>query len=55
MSASATIGLIKEAIGIVEKFNLPKRVVDSLATADSYLNGENPYPRQTFSLIILLF
>lgn len=40
MNTSVTIGLLKEAIGIVMNFNLPRRVVDSLATAESYMEGD---------------
>lgn len=40
MNTSITIGLIKEAIGIIGNFNLPRKVVDGLATAEVYLQGQ---------------
>lgn len=42
MSTSTIIALLKEALSIIRNFNLSQKVVDSIATAESYLDGNNP-------------
>lgn len=37
---STSIAILKEALNIVRNFNIPQKVVDSIATAESYLEGD---------------